>query len=596
MSEINKYGVFSVVGKQSLHYSWMSSSKNFDLHLIVYDQSFNDYREDTPYITVGKGHKFKLIYTYLTEHPVFLEKYDFYYFPDDDILIDAQNIEKLFGYMEKFRLDIAQPALYDSYYTFNHTLRKKDSILRYTNFVEMMQPCFSRDALKKVLFTFNENECGWGMDYHWGKIIDFKSHEMAIIDDVMSVHTRPIRSFNKQNRKELHEYLTKYNLNPDIKIYDIILKERYLDAKTRLSILGTEEIKEAEICLNWIVNVLVPNANTVKTSGLFEGTTGISLFFFEYYRLSGKRKYYDWAFSIFEKSISDLSAYKKDISLSNGLAGVVWIVEYLAQHNFIENNTSEVLEEIIHLTNSMNIHTISNYDIQDGLSGYGLQLIMRINNPAFSKEDATQFKEKDRIVEVVDQLKSLDYGTLPRNTLIDIIVFLNKLSGLNIQKDVVDRLLFNYVELIFRSEAYKNNYLTNLVLSIVLYNTSSILNNNDWKNAAIQHALSAMDDEIIDSLTDIYTILGIALIFNQFYQYTHHKDFHIYSLKLFKKGIYKLPKEGQYLLIPHNLKGEPIWGIQSGLAGIGLMIISFLSDYMPEWFFYLSRDKHAMIL
>ncbi len=217
-SIIPKCCVISAVGKESLHNNWIDKKYNFDLHLIVYDNSYEKHARDTPYITQGQGKKFKLIYNYLILNKALIEKYDYFYIPDDDINIDSKNIKKLFGYMNEYKLAIAQPAIFNSYLTFKHTKRQIGKYLRYTNFVEIMQPCFSRKALKEVLFTFNENKSGWGIDFHWGKIVDYRKYNMAIIDDIKSIHTRPVQSNNPQNRAEFFEYVKKYDLKLEIKI------------------------------------------------------------------------------------------------------------------------------------------------------------------------------------------------------------------------------------------------------------------------------------------------------------------------------------------------------------------------------------------
>jgi len=206
---MKKKCVISAVGKESLHHNWMDKAEGFDLHLIVYDDSFEKFKNDTPFISKSKGLKFKLVYDYLTTNSQIINQYDYFYIPDDDILIDDINIHHLFEYMEKYKLAIAQPALSDSYYSYLITVRKPETLLRYTNFVEMMQPCFSRKALKKVFFTFNENASGWGIDFHWGKLVDFRYYNMAIIDDIISVHTRPVRS---NHVEEFRDYLQKYKL------------------------------------------------------------------------------------------------------------------------------------------------------------------------------------------------------------------------------------------------------------------------------------------------------------------------------------------------------------------------------------------------
>lgn len=207
--------IISAVGKDSFHKSWIDRLNNeYDLHLLVYDDSYNAYKNDSSFVIRSEGRKFNSIFRYLNENNHLLEEYDYYYLPDDDIFIDDVNIRRLFGYMEEFQLAIAQPALTNSFYSHPTTVKQRNSILRYTNFVEMMQPCFSSEALKKVLFTFNENLSGWGMDYHWGELIDYRRCNMAIIDDITSVHTRPI-GINYQvnvNIMEREAYLKKFNL------------------------------------------------------------------------------------------------------------------------------------------------------------------------------------------------------------------------------------------------------------------------------------------------------------------------------------------------------------------------------------------------
>jgi hypothetical protein len=223
--------VISAVGKNSFHKNWMDPlGEKFDLHLLVYDNSYSSYQKDTPFVSRMKGQKFRAIYRYLKRNKMLLDDYDYYYIPDDDIFIDDVNIKKLFHIMSEYNLAIAQPALTNSYFSYGITLRKEESILRYTNFVEMMQPCFSNDALNKVLFTFNENLSGWGMDFHWPSIVDCSKGNMAIIDYITSIHTRPIGKNYKQeiNQAELNSYLKKYNLTIQIGEFERVSHQRTL--------------------------------------------------------------------------------------------------------------------------------------------------------------------------------------------------------------------------------------------------------------------------------------------------------------------------------------------------------------------------------
>lgn len=219
---MTKSCIISVVGKNSFHRSWMDISGNkFDLHLLVYDNSYLRYCKDTSFISEVKGQKFSAIYNYLMSNSDILNTYDYYYIPDDDIFIDDVNIEKMFKIMNEYDLSIAQPALTNSYFTFSITLKRESSVLRYTNFVEIMQPCFSNEALNKVLFTFSANQSGWGIDYHWPSLVGYEKRNMAIIDCVTSIHTRPIGQNYKREiyQEELIGYIKKHSL--DTQIFEI---------------------------------------------------------------------------------------------------------------------------------------------------------------------------------------------------------------------------------------------------------------------------------------------------------------------------------------------------------------------------------------
>lgn len=204
--------VLSAVGKSSLHKEWLNGFCNFDLHLIVYDDSYEIFAKDSPFVSPIKGYKLKGVYRYLMENPQLLDSYEYFFIPDDDISMSADTINSLFDAIREYDLKIAQPALVESYYLWGHTLKDSYCKLRYTNFVEMMVPCFSREALRKVLFTFNENETGWGTETHWPLLIEAKETDMAIIDAISVVHTRPIRSGQVLHRTEAATYLEKYQL------------------------------------------------------------------------------------------------------------------------------------------------------------------------------------------------------------------------------------------------------------------------------------------------------------------------------------------------------------------------------------------------
>jgi hypothetical protein len=69
------------------------------------------------------------------------------------------------------------------------TLTNRSFKLRFTNFVEIMAPCFSRNFLKRCAPSFGANLSGWGLDYLWPTWAESPS-KVAIIDSVAVRHTR----------------------------------------------------------------------------------------------------------------------------------------------------------------------------------------------------------------------------------------------------------------------------------------------------------------------------------------------------------------------------------------------------------------------
>ncbi len=83
--------------------------------------------------------------------------------------------------------------------------------MRYTNFVEAMAPCFSADCLRRAQETFGESQSGWGIDWLWPSAVTDRENGIAIIDDIVIHHTRPLggpnydamRAAGKSPRDEL---------------------------------------------------------------------------------------------------------------------------------------------------------------------------------------------------------------------------------------------------------------------------------------------------------------------------------------------------------------------------------------------------------
>lgn len=333
----NKNCLISAVGKDSLHELWTKGTRHFDIHLIVYDDSIDMFRNDADFICHIKGYKLKVIYKYLEANPHFLDVYDYFFFPDDDIKMDAVTINALFDTMRQYELKIAQPALSMSYSTWPHTLKDRYCKLRYTNFVEMMVPCFSREALLKVLFTFGENETGWGTETHWPQLLQASRKDMAIIDDVSVVHTRPIQSGQSIHMRDLTAYLQKYELTTSVNLFESV------PLQTENMFCCSRETfgKLCNLLFHWI------NCGKITTRFIGEnGSFGYAHFLFLFAAITQSQENADIAFKFLAKAQANLGKLLNDMSFNKGITGCCWLIEYLIQEGFLQDDPNVLLQAV----------------------------------------------------------------------------------------------------------------------------------------------------------------------------------------------------------------------------------------------------------
>lgn len=212
--------IIALVGDNSLHHKWITERDcNFDLILVYYGDN-NKFPNETWHRRNRKGAKFPVVADMLNEDQSLLD-YQYIWLIDDDISIELQQILTFFELISEYKLWISQPSIM-GWYGLAITLNQIDSHIRYTNYVEGMCPCFSSEALRICQPTFKENKSGWGIDALWNVVLGHPVDKIAIIDDVIAIHTRPIgggdmyenhsQGFIQNAIQESRELYHKYNL------------------------------------------------------------------------------------------------------------------------------------------------------------------------------------------------------------------------------------------------------------------------------------------------------------------------------------------------------------------------------------------------
>ena len=105
--------------------------------------------------------------------------------------------------MNDYDLDIAQPAMsIDSYFSYLITIQCDFLKIRFSNFVEVMAPCLRKSLVKDMLPFFKDAFSGMGLDSIWTYKTRREPNKIAILDEVVMTHTRPVGGPLHQKLKE----------------------------------------------------------------------------------------------------------------------------------------------------------------------------------------------------------------------------------------------------------------------------------------------------------------------------------------------------------------------------------------------------------
>ena len=209
-------------GDASLHGQWTrGADRDFDIFVSYYGEVEGRHLDDADYYESRPGPKWPGLAALLRDHPSLVDAYDAFWLPDDDLAADTAVLNRMFAFFHAHQLALAQPALTpDSYFTWSTLLQAPRAQLRFTGFVEVMAPLFSRDALRLCAPTFDESRSGWGLDWVWPTLCERAgAGRIAVIDATPVRHTRPVggelyrRNPDIVPRADAKRVIEKYGLN-----------------------------------------------------------------------------------------------------------------------------------------------------------------------------------------------------------------------------------------------------------------------------------------------------------------------------------------------------------------------------------------------
>jgi hypothetical protein len=170
------------------------AQRSWDLAISLYDDLTLGDDACIDFRHYYRGGKWDGIYSFFKANAHLVAAYDFFWLMDDDIETTQEQVDALFLYVRSHNFELAQPALtLDSYYSHRLTLRCPGFSHRHANLIEIMAPILSRRVLEQVMPLFATTRSGFGLDWHWQRVVDDPEHAIAIIDAQPVGHRRPLR-------------------------------------------------------------------------------------------------------------------------------------------------------------------------------------------------------------------------------------------------------------------------------------------------------------------------------------------------------------------------------------------------------------------
>jgi hypothetical protein len=187
--------IFSSVGDFSNFPHWWlnkKSLKEFDIYVCYYGNNMvkaREFEKHCDYFTISKGSKFQNFYKIFNRDKITLDKYDAFWIVDDDIQINTLEINKLFLYQKRYNTWILQPSFTDGAISHDITKCFSENKIRFTNFIEVCVPLFSKYALYKCMEIYDPILVGWGIDYLFIWYLgEYEKDKYAIVDEIQCVN------------------------------------------------------------------------------------------------------------------------------------------------------------------------------------------------------------------------------------------------------------------------------------------------------------------------------------------------------------------------------------------------------------------------
>lgn len=357
--------------------------------------------------------------------------------------------------------------------------------------------------------------------------------------------------------------------------------------------------------------------------GLMDGDAGISLFYCYLDKWRNNDAHEPVISDLISSSFNALNDGFEYPTFCSGISGILWSIHHLSKEGFLD--TGDYFEELTPYIEQrmMEFASVRNIDYMHGANGLGLYLLHhsdKIDSAIIDKllnaltENATFENELVKWKTVVNSVTRLEGFNLSlshgiSSTIIILSILLEKYPQHQQAKKLLN-LSINFL----LSEKNKNgeyslfpSYIADgdpsresrlswcygdLGIATALYKAGTVLKRPDITAESIsimKHAATRRDlqeNRVID-MAICHGSAGIAHMFNRFYQQTGIGEFKDAAVYWIEKTISMATHEdglaGYKTYKGHEEGWQNDTNLLNGIAGIGLVLISAVSDVEPKW-------------
>jgi SAM-dependent methyltransferase len=190
----------------------------WDLAVNCFGPSGQRIDERAEYVIEGGLSKLSAVKATIAAHPEILRGYHAVLLLDDDIEIAHEDVDRFFWLMSRYQLDLAHPSLSQaSTGPCPPMFHQRESVVRFTNTVDVRAPAFSRAGLATCIDSFDQSISGEGLGSVWSHLLEHRRNAIGVVDGVTVGHLRPIDVFDGS----FYRHLNALGIDPTQEMHEL---------------------------------------------------------------------------------------------------------------------------------------------------------------------------------------------------------------------------------------------------------------------------------------------------------------------------------------------------------------------------------------